>query len=64
MTLVRVRLYVSLKVFIVVQEGMAGWGGDLFLSMEEEEGGGTTDDDRRRRRRARMPRGWMCIYTR
>jgi hypothetical protein len=69
MTLVRVRLYVSLKVFILVQQGMAGWGSELFVSMEEERGTNhderrTTNGERRttndeRRRRAQMPRGWM-----
>jgi hypothetical protein len=69
MTLVRVRLYVSLKVFILVQQGMAGRGSELFVSMEEERGTNhderrTTNGERRttndeRRRRAQMPRGWM-----
>jgi hypothetical protein len=63
MTLVRVRLYVSLKVFILVQQGMAGWGSELFVSMEEERG--TNHDERRTtndERRAHMPRGWMIRY--
>ena len=57
MTLVGVRLYVSLEVFILVQRGMAGWGSELFLFRMEEERGTNHDDERRRR--AHMPRVWM-----
>ncbi len=42
-TLIRVRLYESLKVFIVVQEGMAGWGRELV----DEERTAWVDDIRK-----------------
>ena len=63
MTLVRVRLYVSLEVFILVERGMAGWGSELFLFRMEEERGTNHDDEPRRRKTKTRPHA-ACVDDR